>query len=123
MTYFAIKHLHITLAMLSGIFFFVRGLLMMSDSPLLHRRWATVLPHIIDTALLASAVALVIISAQYPFEQTWLTAKLLALIAYIAVGTVAIKRGRTKSIRIAAFLAALAIFGYIVMVALTKQPI
>jgi uncharacterized membrane protein SirB2 len=78
-------------------------------------------PHVIDTLLLASALTLVVWSHQYPGAQNWLTAKLLALIVYIGLGTVALKRGRTKGARIAAFIAALLVFGYIVKVALTRQ--
>jgi uncharacterized membrane protein SirB2 len=58
-------------------------------------------------------------SAQYPLAQPWLTAKVGALLLYIVLGSVALKRGRSKGIRAAAFLAALATFAYIVAVALT----
>ena len=50
--------------------------------------------------LLVSAIALAAITAQYPFVQPWLTAKVLALLAYILLGTVAIRRGRTRRGRI-----------------------
>lgn len=121
MNYLAIKHLHITFAVLSGSFFALRGLWMLLDSPLLQQRWVRVVPHVVDTLLLTSALALVLWSGQYPFVQTWLTAKVLALVAYIVLGTVALKRGRTKGLRSAALLAALATFAYIVAVALTRQ--
>ena len=44
------------------------------------------------------------------------------LVGYIVLGTVALKRGRTRAMRIAAFVAALVVFGYIVAVAVTKSP-
>jgi len=121
MSYLAIKHLHMTLAALSGTLFFVRGIWMMAESSLLQRRWIKIVPHVVDTLLLASALTLVVWSGQYPFVQNWLTAKLFALILYIALGTLALKRGHTKRVRVAAFLAALATFGYIVMVAVTRH--
>ena len=65
---------------------------------------------------------MVVWSRQYPFVEPWLTAKLLALLLYIGLGTIALKRGKTKGIRIAAYVGALATFGYIVAVALTRQP-
>lgn len=123
MTYLAIKHLHMTCAALSGALFFVRGIWMLRDSALLQKRWVRIVPHVIDTVLLASALVLVVWSGQYPFVQNWLTAKVLALIAYILLGTIAIKRGKTKSARTAAFVAALLAFGYIVKVALTRQVV
>jgi uncharacterized membrane protein SirB2 len=119
--YLAIKHLHITFALLSGSFFVLRGFWMLLDSPLLQRRWVRVAPHVVDTLLLASALVLVFWSGQYPFVQPWLTAKVIALIAYIVLGAIALKRGKTKGVRAFAFFAALATFAYIVAVALTRQ--
>ena len=101
--------------------FFVRGLWMLHDSALLQQRWVKIAPHAIDTVLLASALTMVIWSGQYPFVQNWLTVKLFVLIAYILLGTIALKRGKTKTARTAVFVAALAVFAYIVKVALTRQ--
>lgn len=122
MSYLAIKHLHMTCAALSGALFFVRGVWMLRDSGMLQRRWVKIVPHVIDTVLLASALTLAIWSSQYPFVQPWLTAKVLGLVLYIVLGAVALKRGKTKPVRTAAFVAALLVFGYIVTVALTRQP-
>jgi uncharacterized membrane protein SirB2 len=122
MDYVAVKHLHITSVVLSGSFFVLRGIWMLRDSSLLARRWARILPHCVDTVLLGSALVLAAWSGQYPISQPWLTAKLLALLAYVALGTVALKRGRTKQIRAGAFITALAVFAYIVCVAVTKRP-
>ena len=79
-------------------------------------------PHVIDTVLLVSAIALAAMTAQYPFVQPWLTAKILALLVYIVLGTVAIRRGRTRRVRIVAWILALVVFGYIVVVAHTRDP-
>jgi uncharacterized membrane protein SirB2 len=122
MDYESLKHLHIGFAGLSGIFFALRGAWMLADSPLLQMRWVRIVPHIVDTALLTSAVALAAWSAQYPFAQNWLTAKLLALLVYIVLGTIALKRGGTLRIRAAAFVAAILVFLYIVGVAISKDP-
>ncbi len=122
MSYLAVKHLHITCAALSGLLFFLRGIWMLRDSTLMQQRWVKIVPHLIDTLLLVSALTLVVWSSQYPFVQSWLTAKVLALLAYIGLGMVALKLGKTRQIRLAAFIAALAAFGYIVMVAVTRHP-
>jgi len=123
MSYLAIKHLHVTAVVLSGTGFFLRGLLMLADSPLLQKRALKILPHVIDTVLLGSALTMVVMSAQYPFVLPWLTAKVFGLLAYIVFGMMALKRGRTKGQRAAWFVAALAVFGYIVTVALTRSPL
>lgn len=122
MSYLAIKHIHITCAVLSFVLFSMRGLWMLQGSALLQQRWVKIAPHVVDTLLLASALTMVFWSAQYPFVQAWLTAKVVALVAYIILGTIALKRGKTKTVRLSAFIAALAVFAYIVKVALTRQP-
>jgi uncharacterized membrane protein SirB2 len=119
--YLAIKHLHITCAALSGSLFLLRGFWMLRESTMLHKRWVKVLPHVIDTLLLSSALVLVFWSGQYPFVQPWLTAKVVALVAYVVFGTIALKRGRTKAARSWGLIAAFATFFYVVMVAITKR--
>jgi uncharacterized membrane protein SirB2 len=121
MNYIAIRDLHIACVMLSGAFFLIRGMWMLRESSILRLRWVKTLPHIIDSLLLGSALALVIGSGQYPFAQNWLTAKVIALTIYIGLGTVALKSGKTKSVRAGAFIAALLVFFYIGLVAMTKQ--
>jgi uncharacterized membrane protein SirB2 len=118
-----VKHLHVGCAALSLGGFAARGGLMLAGSPLLEARFVRVAPHVVDTLLLASAAWLAWFTGQYPFVHGWLTAKVLALLAYILLGTVALKRGRTKPIRAAAFAAALLAAAYIVSVALTRDPL
>lgn len=120
MDYFLIKNLHIASVALSGCLFLLRGIWMLRESTMLQQRWVKIIPHIVDTLLLTSAIIIVIMSGQYPFAQDWLTAKLLALFAYIGLGTIAL-RGRSKVVRVWAFIAALAVFIYIGSVAMTKQ--
>jgi uncharacterized membrane protein SirB2 len=123
MDYLAVKHLHMGCAALSGSLFLLRGVWMLRASPMLQRRWVRVAPHCIDTVLLASALVLVFWSGQYPFAQPWLGAKVVALLLYIVLGAIALKRGRTRKARTLAFGAALLTFLYIVAVATTRQVI
>ena len=123
MDYLFLKYVHVSCVILSGCGFVLRGVWMLADSPLLRQRWVKVFPHVVDTALLASAIALAIISSQYPLAQSWLTAKVIGLIAYILCGAIAIKRGKTKTVRAVFFVVALLIFAYIVLVALNRSPL
>lgn len=123
MDYLALKGAHVTCVVLSYTLFFVRGVWMMRGSAMLARRWVRIVPHVIDTVLLASALGLAVLIRQYPFVQPWLTAKLLGLVVYIAIGMVALRRGRTKRVRVAAWLAAQVVFFYIVAVAWTRNPL
>ena len=120
--YTIVKHLHVTFVILSIGGFFVRGLLMMRNSPLLRRRWLNVVPHVNDTLLLTAALALMVITEQYPFVDAWVTAKVFGLFAYIILGALALRDGRPRGVRIAAWFAALAAAGYVVTVAVTKNP-
>lgn len=121
MSYLALKHLHMSFAAMSGALFFLRGIFMLRESPLLHKAWINRSSYVIDTVLLASALTMVAWSAQYPFVVPWLTVKVVAVVAYILAGAVALRRGKTKGVRTGAFVVALLIFGYIVKLALTKQ--
>lgn len=123
MSYLALKHLHVTCVVLSGLGFCLRGWWVLRESPLARHRLARVMPHIVDTILLGSAVTMAWLSGQYPFVNGWLTAKLCGLIAYVLLGTMALKRGRTQAIRLRYFTAALLTYAYIVSVALTRNPL
>ena len=123
MIYLALKHLHVACVLVSGAGFFLRGLCLLAKRPLGHRRWVRIVAHVVDTVLLASAMAMAVISSQYPFAQTWLTAKVIALLAYILCGTMALKGGKTRASRTVFFVTALLVYAYIVSVALTRSAL
>jgi uncharacterized membrane protein SirB2 len=121
MLYLALKNLHVLCVIVSGSGFFMRGLWMLSDSPRLNLRWVRIVPHVVDTQLLGSAIAMAVISAQYPLVQDWLTAKLIGLLVYILCGMMALRRGKSKTTCGIFFAAALLAYAYIVSVALTRS--
>ncbi|MDP2824082.1 MAG: SirB2 family protein [Sulfuritalea sp.] len=121
--YTLVKYVHVISVVLSLTGFFLRGLLMMRDSALLAARWVKVLPHINDTVLLIAALSLAAMSGQYPFVVGWVTAKVLGVIAYIILGALALREASTRQMRIVCWLASMAVFGWIVSVALTRQPL
>ena len=123
MSIIIVKYLHVSCVLLSYILFFLRGIWMLRNSSLLQLRWVKVVPHIVDTALLLSAVTLAIQLSISPLSNPWLMAKIIALLLYIFLGTIAIKRGKTKGIRLSAWLAAQLVFIYIVAVALSHNPL
>jgi uncharacterized membrane protein SirB2 len=121
--YYLIKSLHQFCALASFALFLLRGIWMLRASPQLKRRWVKILPHLVDSVLLASAIALTLMLRQYPLTHAWLTAKLVALLVYIALGMVALRYGATRRARAAAWLAAMAVFAYIVSVALRHDAL
>lgn len=120
--YATLKTIHIACVVASGAGFALRGALMLAGSPLLATRSARVAPHVIDTILLAAGVAMAAVARISPLAHPWLGAKIAALAAYIVLGSIALKRGRTRAIRATAFAAAMGTYAYIVGVALTRSP-
>lgn len=120
--YQTIKLIHIGCAIISLSGFTVRGLLAIGGSAYLQQRWVRVLPHLVDTLLLSSAIYLAWVSQQYPFVAGWLTAKVLALLVYILAGMFVMRFAKTRRQRIVAYLIAIASFSYIIAVALSRSP-
>lgn len=118
-----LKATHIICAVLSIGGFGLRGYWMFCGSALLQRRMAKTLPHIIDTLLLGSAVGMLVIWQTSPLALSWLTAKVIALLLYIGLGMVALRFGRTRHVRIVAWLLALFVAAYIVSVALARSAL
>ena len=116
-----LKLVHQACALLSITGFTVRGGLMLAGSSLLRRPWMRTWPHLIDTLLLVSGVWMAVNLHLGPGNSTWLIAKLLALVVYIALGFVALRLGKTRRTRALAFVAALACFAYIVLAALNRS--
>lgn len=119
----ALKTIHVATAAISYALFFVRGIWMLSGSQMLNRCWVRVVPHVNDTVLLAAAIWMAVILHEYPGTHGWLTAKLAGLLAYVGLGMLALRHGRTRGVRLAAWLAAQFAFAYIVAVALTRDPL
>lgn len=122
MSYALLKMIHVGSIILSYLLFLTRGIWMMQDSAKLQQRWVKILPHIIDTVLLTSAIALVVTLQQSPLSDSWLSAKVIGLLLYICLGMVAMRFGKTRKTKIIAWVAAQCVFAYIVLVALTKSP-
>jgi len=121
--YLALRNVHIACAILTITLFVLRGGLMLADSPWQQNVVLRYLPHAVDTVLLTTALMLTTVIHQFPFSVDWLTAKVVLLVAYIVLGSIALKRGRTKTIRVAAFVAALATVAYLVTVARAHHPL
>jgi len=120
MSYFFVRNLHIACVVLSLAGFALRGAAQFAGWRL--PRALRPLPHIVDSVLLASALMLAAMSRQWPFLQPWLTAKFFALLAYIALGSIALDVRRPSTLRGAAYLAALTTATYLVAVAITRSP-
>ena len=116
-SYFIVKQIHVASVVISVALFLLRGYWVFSGSALARTRGARVLPHMVDTVLLASAIWLAVILGQYPLQQPWLTAKVVGLVVYIGFGTVALKRKKLW-----AFVLALVAVSYIIAVAVTRNP-
>jgi uncharacterized membrane protein SirB2 len=122
MDYALVKLIHRSAVALSISGFFVRGLGALGDAAWVNSRAAKTLPHIVDSVLLLSALTLAWMLRLHPGNAPWILAKIVGLVVYIGLGMLALKPGRPGGLRAAAWIAALAVFGWIVSVALTKNP-
>jgi uncharacterized membrane protein SirB2 len=122
MDYFAVRTIHQTAVALSVAGFFARGLGSLLGAPWVRSRLAKTLPHIVDSVLLLSALLLAWMLRPAPAAAPWLLAKIIGLVVYIGLGMVALKPGRPAPVRAAAWVAALVTFGWIVSVAISKNP-
>jgi uncharacterized membrane protein SirB2 len=123
MEFAVLKVIHVTAAAVSYALFVVRGVWMINGSPRLGERWVRIVPHVNDTLLLAAAIWMTLLLREYPGSHAWLTAKVAGLVVYVGLGMMALRRARTRRARVTAWLAAQAVFFYIVAVALTRRPL
>ena len=77
----------------------------------------------IDTVLLVAGISLAISWRLSPLEQPWLASKLILLLAYIVLGSFALKRGRTAGVRGTCYLLALTLYLWMIGVALRHDPL
>ena len=119
-----VRNVHILAVAASGSLFLLRGLFLnvlgASWPRALAVRWGS---YAIDTTLLTAAFILMTIVKQYPFVHGWLTVKVLLLILYVALGVLAFRPGGPRRQRIALWLAALVVFGFIISVARAHHPL
>lgn len=113
-----LKHLHIALAVLSVSGFTLRAGFRLRTGRRPTGWWGRHLPDLNDTLLLVTGFAMIWRFGWWPWRVPWLGAKLAALVIYIVLGAIALRRGS-----LAAAVGALAALGYIVAAALTKQPL
>jgi uncharacterized membrane protein SirB2 len=118
-----LKVVHMSCAFASLAGFTLRGYWLLTEHPLLQQRLTKTLPHVVDTLLLGSAIGMLLIWKVSPLETPWLTAKVLALLMYIALGMIALRFGKTKTVRLCAWSGAMLSVAYIISVAFTKSPL
>lgn len=114
-----LKFLHVTFVLLALVSFIGRVALAQFKPELLQQPWQKVVPHVISTLLLLSGIGLVFQGNWLSADHGWIVAKILALLGFIGLGILAIKRQGTE--RWQAFGGAMLCFVYIVAVAATKQ--
>lgn len=123
MSFPLLRNLHILFVVSSYALFFVRGIWCLNGSAMMQQRWVRIVPHVVDTLLLISALVLAYTIHQYPFIDAWLTAKIIGLLLYIVLGYIALHSALNKTLRFLAWLAAQASFAYIVLVAVSHNPV
>ncbi len=122
MDYAVVKTIHQAAVVLSIAGFVARGLGALAGAAWVRGRIAKTLPHAVDSVLLLSAVALAAMLGLRPLSSPWLMAKIGGLVLYIGLGVLALRPAAALPVRVAALAAAIATFGWIVSVAITRNP-
>lgn len=119
-----IKWVHVAMVICSGSLFLLRGLLVQVGrqqvAMLAPVRW---LSYAIDTTLLTAALMLLTILPHGMFANGWLATKVVLVVTYVVLGTIALKRGRTPRVRTVAYLAALLVFAFVITIARAHHPL
>lgn len=121
--YLIIKHLHMTVALISILGFIIRGPLAINQHPIMDKKWLKILPHVNDTILLAAAIYLAATLHLHPFNSPFILTKVLALIVYIGLGVIVIKRKGSLRFQWLSYSLAILCFCYILVIAFTKNPL
>lgn len=120
--YATLKAVHVSAVTVSGTLFALRGVWRLARPDAVFARSVRIVPHVVDTLLLLSALGLAATWVRNDAPLGWITAKVVALLLYIAIGMIALRPGLPASRRITALAGAALVFGYIVSVALTRSP-
>jgi uncharacterized membrane protein SirB2 len=121
--YYWVKQVHMVSVLLSFTLFLARGAWVLAGRSLPRHPVLRALPHTVDTVLLTSALWLTTIIRQYPFSHGWLTTKVVLLVVYIVLGSLALRRAPTQASRAAAFIAAVLTFLFLYTVARSHHPL
>ncbi|WP_111641315.1 SirB2 family protein [Marinimicrobium alkaliphilum] len=89
----ALKHLHVTLALISIVFFLVRFGAREAGAGFVHTKPIRIAPHVIDTLLLVTGFTLAGMMRFSPGDHPWLMGKLILIVVYIGFGIAAMKSG------------------------------
>ncbi len=118
-----IRTAHVSLALTSGALFLCRGVGMLLGVATSLDRLARRVSHLLDTALLLTALLLLVILRIEPSRTPWLLAKLSLIVLYILFGLLTLDRGRTRTVQALAFVAALTCYGSVILTARARQPL
>ena len=119
--YLLLKHAHLTFIVLALLMFVIRGIWLFTQSSQLSKKWVKITPHIINTLMLLSGIALASYLQLSPFNEPWLAAKIIAICLFILLGVAAFKLPNPL-LRKILWIDALTVFGYIITVAIYKSP-
>lgn len=118
-----IKHAHIGLALLSGGLFALRGAMLLAGAGWPNAAPVRYLSYAVDTALLTAAMMLLTILPRELYANGWLAVKVALIVAYVVLGVFALRRGRTRGVRAACYVAALLVFAQVYCIARSHHPL
>jgi len=118
-----LKSLHTTCVLLSLCGFLLRTYWMLMGDAMLQNKAVKIVPHVIDTLLLLSALGLLAVLGFGLLAQSWLIHKIGLLVVYIVLGMIALGNKYKRPVRIAPAIGALLVFLYMLGIAISKSPL
>lgn len=118
-----IRLLHIAAVVLSGSLFICRGIAVQAGAIIAMAPAVRVLSYVIDTVLLLTALALVFTLRDVVLQSSWLWAKVVLLPVYIVLGSLALKRAKTRVAKLGFFIAAVATLVFMYGIARSHDPL
>ncbi len=123
MTLFFLKYLHIVSVAASFGLFFLRGLWVMQSYPDSQEKWVRVLPHVVDSVLVLSALSMLVMSPVKGWPGDWLTVKLALVVVYVVLALFLFRSTRGLAARFLAWLLGLLVLLFIATVAVLHNPL
>lgn len=121
--YMMFKHLHYLVVSLSAIVLTIQFVAHYFDLAIKDKKWLKIVPHILYTLILLTALGLLGTLKLNPFEHTWVMHKILGFVCYVALGALAYKYARNNGMRMLGYIGAIAWLLITVNIAITKTPL
>lgn len=116
-----LAHTHMLMAMLTIAVFVLQGILALAAPAVLRHKAMRIIPHVIYTLLLVTALALLVVYGWNPLAFGWIIMKIILLVVFIGLGIIAFRPSFPAATRVACWVVALGALLWAYSSALTRS--